>query len=72
MPTCSAEQRLRFMGTAAGGPIELTIDGVNFQVITVFGENSAQVAANVVEAINTNPSLMALEIEPGSRPPSLR
>jgi cysteine-rich repeat protein len=65
-PSCSAEQHFDFSGTATGGTIDLTLNGVNLQVVTLLGESAAQVAANVAAAINANASLMALGVTAAS------
>jgi formylglycine-generating enzyme required for sulfatase activity len=51
-----------FRGTATGGSVSLVVDGVALVVVTTAGESGQQVAENVAEAINNDPTLMGLGV----------
>ena len=51
-----------FSGTAEGGTVEFTIDGVMLVVVTTAGQSAATVAANVAAAINADATLSGLGI----------
>jgi cysteine-rich repeat protein len=51
------EDSWEFSGIAEGGWVAFTINGVEFWVTTHAGETAADVAANVADAINTDPTL---------------
>ena len=58
--TCRNESSHSFSGTASGGSVEITVEGVTLLVPTLAGESAAQVAANVAAAIETNTTLSSL------------
>lgn len=49
-----------FSGTAAGGSVSVTIDGVTVSITTTAGQSAATVAAALVTAINADTALQAL------------
>jgi hypothetical protein len=51
-----------FIGTPLGGDIDFTISGVALHVATVFGESTADAAANVAAAINDDATLQGMGI----------
>ncbi len=51
-----------FFGTAAGGSVSFSVDGIPLQVTTLAGETAADVAANVADAINADPTLSAMGV----------
>lgn len=61
-PTCRVETLFSFFGVAAGGTIDLEIEGIPLSVATLPGQTSADVAANVAAAINADPGLAALGV----------
>jgi len=70
---CSASCRLEgvtdsrtFVGTAAGGTIEITLSGVALSVPTSAGQSAAAVAAAVAAAIDGTPALQALGVSAAS------
>ena len=58
--TCRNESSHSFSGTAAGGSVGITVEGVALTVPTLTGESAAQVAANVAAAIEADAALSAL------------
>ncbi len=70
---CSASCRLEgvtdsrsFVGTAAGGTIEITVSGVALLVPTGAGQSAAAVATAVAAAIEASPALQALGVSAAS------
>jgi extracellular elastinolytic metalloproteinase len=61
-PTCRTETVLPFSGVAAGGTIDLVIEGIPLSVATLAGQSADEVAANVAAAINADPDLAALGV----------
>jgi cysteine-rich repeat protein len=57
--TCQieVEDSRELSGIAAGGWVDFTINGVALEVATHAGETAAEVAANVADAINDDPTL---------------
>ncbi len=51
-----------FTGTAAGGSVSFSVDGVALQVVTEASETAADVAAKVADAINADPALSTMGI----------
>ena len=51
-----------FFGTAHGGTIDFTVNGVALQVITIAGQTADQVAAAVAAAINGNTTLASMGV----------
>ncbi len=59
---CRPEEFVVFAGTAAGGAVELWVEGVEVQVATAPGQSAADVAAALAAAINADPALAALGV----------
>ena len=59
---CRHETLLEIYGTAQGGSVSVTIEGVLVSVPTSAGQNGAQVAAALGAAIEANPTLAAAGI----------
>ena len=57
--TCRPETLLAICGTAQGGSVSVTIDGVLVSVPTNAGQSAVQVAAALAAAIEANPTLAA-------------
>lgn len=60
--TCETEFAQPFSGVAAGGSIDLVIEGIALSVPTTAGETATQVASAVAAAINANPTLSSLGV----------
>jgi len=60
--TCETEFVQPFAGIAAGGSIEIVVEGVILPVTTVAGQTAAQVAANVAAAITGDPTLTSIGV----------
>lgn len=56
-PIALTQSVWHFSGTAEGGTVEFTIDGVMLVVVTTAGQSAATVAANVAAAINADAML---------------
>ncbi len=61
-PSCETETIFSFFGIAAGGSIDITIDGIALGVPTLPGETAVDVAAKVAVAINADSGLAALGV----------
>jgi cysteine-rich repeat protein len=59
---CEVETFLSLFGTAEGGSVSLTVDGVVIQVTTTTGQSAADVLDAIATAINTDPTLQSLGI----------
>jgi cysteine-rich repeat protein len=59
---------LRLYGTAAGGSVSVTIEGVLVTVLTFAGQSVDEVFASLVIAIEADPTLMALGVRAGTDP----
>jgi cysteine-rich repeat protein len=86
-PTCRVTTVFGFVGVALGGSIDLVIDGIAIHVPTSEGETAADVAANVVAAIDAELGLTAAALgsqvattgdltsfvvnDPGLQPPAI-
>jgi spore coat protein A len=57
--SCDVEEFLELVGTAQGGRIDVTVDGVLISVNVSPGETLAQVLQALADAINANPTLQA-------------
>jgi cysteine-rich repeat protein len=57
--TCELEDDVSFYGSAEGGDVELTVDGVLVSVLTTAGQTTDQVAQAVAAAIEADPTLSA-------------
>ncbi len=57
--TCDLEDSVTFSGTAQGGDVTLTLEGVMLVVPTGAGQTAAQVASDVAAAIAADPALAA-------------
>ena len=60
--TCEVEHDYGFGGTAQGGVVIAVVNGVAVLIVTSTGESAETVAANLADAINATPALMAAEI----------
>jgi spore coat protein A len=60
--TCDVEEFLELAGTAQGGRVEVTIDGVTVGVDTTAGQTAAQVVAALASAVNADPALQVLGV----------
>ena len=58
-PSCRVEERVDFAGTALGGRVEVTVNGILIGVNTSSGQSAAQVMAALAAAINANATLAA-------------
>ena len=58
--TCRNENNHTFSGTAAGGSVAISVEGVALVVSTSAGESAAQVAANVAASIEADTTLSSL------------
>ena len=56
-PTCVLEDDVSLYGTAEGGGVEVTVDGVLVSVPTTAGQTSEQVAQAIAAAIEADPVL---------------
>ena len=56
---CELEDELPLYGTAQGGEVRVSVDGVSLVVPTTAGQTAEQVAAAVAAAINADPTLQA-------------
>ncbi len=54
------ESQWKLHGTAQGGSVEVTIEGVTVVLVTTFGESASEVIANLAGAIRNDPTLAAL------------
>ena len=57
---CRAESFLSLFGTAQGGSVSISVDGVVIQVTTSAGQSAADVLAALAAAINADPTLQGL------------
>ena len=55
--TCRNESRQSLSGTAAGGDVEITIEGVTLLIPTLAGESATEVADHIAAAIEADPTL---------------
>jgi cysteine-rich repeat protein len=55
--TCRNESSQSVSGTAAGGNVEITIEGVTLLVPTLAGESATEVASHIAAAIEADPTL---------------
>jgi cysteine-rich repeat protein len=58
-PSCELEDDVSFYGSAEGGGVELTVDGVLVSVPTTLGQTVDEVASAVASAIEADPVLAA-------------
>jgi spore coat protein A len=58
-PTCVLEDDVTIYGTAEGGGVEVTVDGVQVSIPTTAGQTSEQVAQAIAAAIEADPVLSA-------------
>jgi spore coat protein A len=59
---CRNEEFVALTGTAQGGSVTLTVEGVQIQVTTAPGESAGQVLARLAEAIGGDPELQGLGV----------
>jgi spore coat protein A len=60
--SCRVEERVDLTGTAQGGRVEVTVNGVLVGVNTSLGQSAAQVLAALAAAINANTTLAGLGV----------
>jgi spore coat protein A len=58
-PACEIEDSVSFYGSAEGGGVDITVDGVLVSVPTTAGQTTAEVAQAVAAAIEADPVLSA-------------
>jgi spore coat protein A len=66
-PGCELEDEVSFYGSAQGGGVEITVDGVLVSVETIDGQTTEEVAAALAAAIEAHPALSVTAFADGSR-----
>lgn len=60
--TCQVEDELMISGIAAGGSVEVVVNGVPVSVATTAGESAMVVVTNISTALNADPALQSVEV----------
>lgn len=57
---CEVEAQVTLFGTAEGGSVSVTVDGVTLPVVTLVGTSALDVLGDLAAAINADPTLQGL------------